>query len=124
MGFSDDYREKLSEEDLKKYKDKFTDPRFHVKTSIGSVKDNYNPVVLIHSYIAKEISSLNAIELTLSNRYNSYAIDNKPFDPNTFSFKNPVVSKLYRFMLDPSNLNINTSKNAYMKTLTIKSIHN
>jgi len=44
------------------------------------VKDNYNPVVLVHSFIAKEITSLNAIELTLENRFNSFAIDSKPFE--------------------------------------------
>ena len=39
MGFSEDYKEKISEEDKKKYKEG-EDPRFHMQMSVGSVKLN------------------------------------------------------------------------------------
>lgn len=47
MGFSNNYKEKLSEEELKKITEKKEpDPRFNVANSIGDSTQGYNPVIL------------------------------------------------------------------------------
>lgn len=62
---------------------------------------------MIHSYLAKEITSLNAIELSTAPRFKSVAIDNVPFQPSLFSISDSeggdLLQGLYNWALSEQN---------------------
>lgn len=123
VGFSEDYREKLNEEDRKKVKGDADDPRFNIKTSLGATIDNRNPVVMVYSSLAKEITNLSTIELSTVNRFNVVGIDDKELEP----FKNGEVIKelrsLYETVLQQSSEKVIESREVLLRAVTLKSFY-
>ena len=119
MGFSNDYREKISDEEKKKLKEK-EDPRFNVEMNIGGFKENKNPVVLIHSTIAKEITSLSAIEMSVINRFNCSAVDQINFIPESFQINDSLLDIFSNVLKD---CKVTESKSSYLKSLALKSVN-
>ena len=121
VGFSNDYKDKISEEDKKKLCN--DDPRFKISISLGNIEDERNPIVIVDSTIPKSISSLNALELSSVYRFNSIAIDSIPFEPSLYEIDDSLLD-LFKWSVDPSNLTIAAPKNAYIKSLTLKCLEN
>ena len=122
LGFSDNYKEKVTDEDKKKFKED-EDPRFNIKMNMGAMIESKNPAVLIYSSLAKEITNLTTIELTTVNRFNVFAIDSKEFEASKSPLDEPLMN-IYKWALDKNQMkNVIESKSIYLKALAIKSFH-
>ena len=123
LGFSENYKEKISDEDKKKFKED-DDPRFNIKMNMGSIIEGRNPAVLIYSSLAKEITNLSTIELSTVNRFNVFAIDSKEFEPTKFPIEENLLN-VFKWALEKDlQKNVIESTSIYMKALSLKSLHN
>jgi len=122
LGFSENYKEKISDEDKKKFKED-EDPRFNVKMNMGTIMEGRNPAVLIYSSLAKDITNLSTIELTTVNRFNVFAIDSKEFEPTKFPLEENLI-RLYKWALEKNQQqNVIECTSIHMKALAVKSFH-
>ena len=125
VGFTVEYVEKLNEEETKKRaKAKPADKeKWKIRMDIGSTTSNLNPLALIHSTISKEVNNFSTIELAAVNRFNCFAIDSYPFQPETYDLsKNPsVLLPVYTWAA--SDKVPKDTSNLYLRTLAIKSFN-
>lgn len=122
LGFSENYKEKISDDEKKKFKPE-DDPRFNIRMNMGPIMDGRNPAVLIYSSLAKDITNLSTIELTTVNRFNVFAIDSTPFEACKAPLDSGLID-LYQWALDKNRVSsVIESKSIYLKALTIKSFN-
>lgn len=123
LGFSENYKEKISEEDKKKFKED-DDPRFNIKMNMGGIMEGKNPAVLIYSSLAKDITNLSTIELSTVSRFNVHAIDSVEFKATQFPLDDNLLH-IFNSALDRTKMkSVIESQQIYLKALSIKSFHN
>ena len=132
LGFSSEYKEKLTEEEQKKMAEKklTVDPRFNV---CNSLKEGLNVVTLVNSQLAKVITNLNGIEFTISPRFKTIGIDNIEFRGqnclkqwSTGPELAASMRRIYEWALseESEEKQMVESRKLYLRTVALKSMCN
>ena len=123
LGFTQEYKEKLSEEEKKKREEKKDmSNRSQIYMSIGSAASGCNPLVLIHSTINKELTTFASIELTTVPRFNSVAVDTVPFNVESFDLSKNLERLMPIFKWAIGSDAIKDSNNLYLRALSMKAL--
>jgi len=126
LGFTEEYKEKKSEEEKKKDEAKQEKETNFIHLNIGPARQRNNPLVLLDTSINKETPNFSSIELTNTTRFNAVGKDTTPFQIETFSLKQnmEVLQDLFNWAVDSSDIPSLSSESLYLKASSVKALAN
>eukprot|EP01017_Pseudomicrothorax_dubius_P029136 TRINITY_DN350_c0_g2_i5.p1 TRINITY_DN350_c0_g2~~TRINITY_DN350_c0_g2_i5.p1 ORF type:complete len:1561 (+),score=580.71 TRINITY_DN350_c0_g2_i5:124-4806(+) len=119
LGFTAEYKEKVSEEEKKKEKEKY---KHDVRLNPDQKRDALNPVALIHSSLSKDITSLAAVELTMLPRFNLVCLDSEEPQPSNFALgeNTGLMRAVFEKAIDPKTHDVRDARTLMLRSLIFK----
>ena len=125
LGFTYDYKEKMSAEEKAKRDQMKPEEKakYRIKNAIGSAHEGNNPVCLIDSSINKETLNFTTIELNSVNRSNCTAVDGVPFMHDSYELSKNLGTVLPIFEWALGSESKRKTKDLYTQALALKSLN-